>query len=248
MNATEHGSGNRALPVGACAGEPLSARHALGVAALCWAGFAIVVVAVHGHVIDGEDAAGLTIWRRSDDLGAARGPTWLLEAMRDLTALGGPLLRNLFALGALAALLAIQARMRALRFGLTVIGGWLLDVLLKALVGRARPVIVPHLMDVTGHSFPSGHSFNAAVVYTAMALAFAWFTPRRCVRASLITVAVVTSLMVSLTRVWLGVHYPTDVIAGWLGGTGWAFLASATLPRIFGLDRQLPSTPDPHES
>jgi len=86
-------------------------------------------------------------------------------------------------------------------------------------------------MDVTGNSFPSGHSFNGAVVYIAMALAFAAISRRETVRATLIAGALAVSLIVAWSRVWLGVHWPSDVIAGWLGGAGWAFLASALLYR-----------------
>jgi undecaprenyl-diphosphatase len=90
-------------------------------------------------------------------------------------------------------------------------------------------MIVPHLTEAGGQSFPSGHSFNSAVVYIAIALAFAAMSPRRSVRWTLIISAVVLSIAIALSRVWLGVHFPTDVAAGWLGGAGWAFLASALL-------------------
>jgi undecaprenyl-diphosphatase len=108
-------------------------------------------------------------------------------------------------------------------------GGWLVNSVVKLAVGRPRPMIVPHLTEAGGQSFPSGHSFNSAVIYIAIALAFAAMSPRRSVRWTLIISAMVLSIAIAVSRVWLGVHFPTDVAAGWLGGAGWAFLASALL-------------------
>ena len=96
-------------------------------------------------------------------------------------------------------------------------------------------------------SFPSGHSFNSAVVYIGIALAFAAISPRQSVRLTVIGIAVVLTLLVSLSRVWLGVHYPSDAIAGWLGGAGWAFLAAALLyrPAKAVADSDMGEQPDP---
>ena len=98
-------------------------------------------------------------------------------------------------------------------------------------MSRPRPQIVPHLTEAGGASFPSGHSFNSAVVYIAIALAFATLSARQSVRLTIVGAAIVLSLVVAWTRVWLGVHFPSDVVAGWLGGAGWAFLAAALLQR-----------------
>ena len=155
----------------------------------------------------------------------------MIEAIRDTTALGGVLLRNLFAIAAVVALLFLKLRREAVLFALTVSLGWLANTGLKQLVGRERPQIVTHLMEAGGESFPSGHSFNAAVVYIAMAIAFAAMTRRHAVRYVLIGTAMVLSALVAWSRVLLGVHFPSDVLAGWLGGAGWAFLAAALLYR-----------------
>lgn len=206
----------------------ISARHALIASALCWAGFLFIVwLIVTGHG-SGIDSAGLLFWRRGADLIPA-GPQWLLEAVRDLTALGGVLLRNLILVGVLGALLFLRMRREAALLTGTVMGGWLVNSLVKLAVGRPRPLIVPHLTEAGGQSFPSGHSFNSAVVYIAIALAFAAMSPRRSVRWTLIASAIGLSIAIAVSRVWLGVHFPTDVAAGWLGGAGWAFLASALL-------------------
>jgi len=210
-------------------GYRIDPRKALVVAALCWAGFGAVVWAVPTGHADTLDHAGLLFWRGADlrPLGSPK----LLEAVRDVTALGGTLLRNLFAAMAALALLFLRLRREAALLVLTIASGWAVNSGVKMLVGRARPTLVPHAMDVTGNSFPSGHSFNGAVVYIAMALAFAAISRRETVRATLIAGALAVSLIVAWSRVWLGVHWPSDVIAGWLGGAGWAFLASALLYR-----------------
>ncbi|WP_408587332.1 phosphatase PAP2 family protein [Novosphingobium sp.] len=208
----------------------IASSHALLAASLCWLGFAFVTWSVATGRSGTIDSAGLLFWRRGAGFAPA-GPPGLLEAVRDLTSLGGVLLRNLVAAGALAALLFLRLRREAVVLAATVAGGWIVNTLVKLAVGRPRPLIVPHLTEAGGQSFPSGHSFNSAVVYIAIALAFASMSPRRSVRWTVIGVAVALSLAVAFTRVWLGVHFPSDVAAGWFGGAGWAFLASALLHR-----------------
>lgn len=208
----------------------IAPRHALIAAALCWTGFAAVAWMVHAGATTALDREGLLFWRSGAELMPA-GPGWLLEGMLDLTALGGVFLRNLFALGAVAALLFIGARREALAFAVTVSGAWIADWLIKIAVARPRPQIVPHLTEVSGTSFPSGHSFNAAAIYIAMALTFAAMSAHRSVRLTLIGGTIALSLAIAASRVWLGVHFPTGAAAGWLGGAGWAFFASALLHR-----------------
>lgn len=204
-------------------GWRISPARALAAGALCWAGFAIIVWLVLTGQTGSLDEFGL--------LAAHAGSDRVLEFTRDTTALGGVFLRNLFALGAVAALLFLNFRREAVLFALTVIGGAIANSAVKALVGRERPQIVPHLMEATGGSFPSGHSFNAAVVYIAMALTFAAISRRHSVRYTIIGAAVIVSALVAWSRVMLGVHFPSDAIAGWLGGAGWAFVASALFYR-----------------
>ena len=199
-------------------------------AAVCWTLFLIAVWAFYSGVSARFDAAGMLMWRTGPDLHPA-GPAWLREGVRDFTALGGVLLRHLVAIGALAALLFLRLRREAVLLAGTIMSGWIVDTLIKHFVGRARPTIVPHLIEAGGTSFPSGHSFNSAVVYIAIALAFAAISPRQSVRLTLIATAIAVTLLIALSRVWLGVHWPTDVLAGWFGGAAWTFTASALLHR-----------------
>lgn len=186
------------------------------------------------------DRAGLLFWRGADLL--PLGPAWLLEGVRDLTGLGGVLLRNLFALGAATALLFLRLRREAAVLVLTVLSGWGVDDAIKDVVDRPRPQLVPHLTQAGGASFPSGHSFNAALIYLTIALVFAGLSRHRSVRTTLVAVALVVGVAIAWSRVWLGVHWPSDAIAGWLGGTGWALLATALTERGRYLRR---STADP---
>ena len=206
-------------------------RHkALVAAALCWGGFAIMAYLVTHGLTGDFDRWGLLSWRTGEDL-HPRGPELIFESVRDVTALGGVFLRNLFALAAVVALLFLKLRREAFLYAATVIGGWLANTGLKLLVGRERPQIVPHLTEAGGESFPSGHSFSAAVVWIGMALAFVALSRRHSVRYTIIGAAMVLSAMVAWSRVMLGVHFPSDVVAGWLGGAGWSFLAAAVLYR-----------------
>ncbi len=227
-------------------GFTIDRRKALIVAALLWAGFALTVWLVLTGRTGAFDEFGLLAARTGEDRAFAGGDL-LLEMVRDMTALGGVLLRNLFALAAVVALLFLSLRREAALFAMTVAGGWIANSALKGLVGRERPQIVPHLMEAGGESFPSGHSFNSAVVYIAVALAFASMSSRHSVRYTLVGSAMVLSAMIAWSRVMLGVHFPSDVTAGWLGGAGWAFLAAALLykPAKAAADSEVAEAIDP---
>lgn len=211
-------------------GWRIDPRKAAAVGLACWLAVAVIAFLVTTGKSQSIDAIGLLFWRTTPELAPA-GPPLLVEMVRDLTALGGVLLRNLLAIGAIVALLFLRLRREALLLTFTIAGGWLVNTLLKEAIGRDRPQIVPHLMSAGGDSFPSGHSFNSAVVFIAIALAFATLSTREAVRVTVIGAALAVSLAIAWSRVWLGVHFPSDVIAGWLGGAGWAFLACALLQR-----------------
>lgn len=197
----------------------LSRSTLLWAALLCWAGFAAVAVRVELDASGSFDLAGILVWRSSGEV-----PSALIVIVRDISALGGAVVRNLFALAVVAWLLVAGLRRQAVFVVLAVASSAALAASLKWLIARPRPDILNHLVEVSDTSFPSGHSFNAAATYFAVALALAALARTEGARAALIAVAAILSLAVAWSRVWLGVHYPTDVIAGWLGGTGWALL------------------------
>ncbi len=205
-------------------------QHALIAAALCWLGFAVIAMLVLTDRLGTFDAAGLRYFRTGANLRSVGSPA-LLEAVRDWTMLGGALVLNLVGLIAVAALLRVRLRRKASLLAATMLSGWAVNTLLKAMFARPRPTLVPHLTEFGGLSFPSGHSFNSAAVYLSIALVLASLSPQRWVRWSMIAGAALISALVALSRVWLGVHYPSDALAGWLGGTAWALTASALLYR-----------------
>lgn len=206
--------------------EPRWRNRDLLIGALaCWAGFVLVLIAVNAGWLDGFDSAGLSAFRNRD--GTLIGPPALLTAICAVTAFGGVALRNVIVLAALGTLAFNRERAREIWLTATVIGGWGVDSLVKGVIARSRPALVPHLVSADGYSFPSGHSFNSAVVYLGMALVLSGMLSRPGHRRILVASALALSIAVGITRVMLGVHYPSDVIAGWLGGTGWVLLIAS---------------------
>jgi undecaprenyl-diphosphatase len=166
----------------------------------------------------------LRSFRHRVDLAVPVGPAWLHEAMVDITALGGTSVLLLVIVVALGYLL-LQRRYGGMALvAIASAGGGLLTVALKSTFGRTRPDVVPHLVTVDGLSFPSGHSMAAAVTYLTLGALLARFTAPRRLRAYVIGVSLALTVLIGTTRVYLGVHYPTDVLAGWAAGLGWALL------------------------
>ena len=160
--------------------------------------------------------------RREGDPAMPIGPSWLAQMVTDITALGGPavlVIVILFAIG----YLALERRYGAAALVIVAsAGGGLLSVGLKQVFARDRPDIVPHLVAVDSLSFPSGHAMAAAVIYLTLGALLARFTARRRMRVYVIGVSLVLTFLVGTTRLYLGVHYPSDVLAGWSGGLAWA--------------------------
>ena len=152
------------------------------------------------------------------------GPPAVQESARDLTALGGTtalLLVTVITGGFL--LLDGKKRMVLFMVG-SIGGGLLLSVLLKSEFQRPRPDLVPHGAYVSTTSFPSGHSMLSAVTYLTLGALLARSQPRKIMKAYFLLVAALLSFLVGASRVYLGVHWPTDVLAGWTAGASWAIL------------------------
>ena len=165
--------------------------------------------------------------RRANDLAQPIGPRWLQYAMLDFTALGGVAVLTLVAVLGMGFLLAKRRWARAAFLVAATGGGAILSGVLKANYQRPRPDFVAHLAAVDTTSFPSGHAMNSAVVYLTLGVLLARAVPERRVKAYLAGVAVALTLIVGVSRVYLGVHYPTDVLGGWTVGAAWAGLCWA---------------------
>jgi undecaprenyl-diphosphatase len=164
--------------------------------------------------------------RQPDNPAVPIGPRWLSEAARDVTALGSGSVLALVVV-AVTGFLALVRRYRTLLFVLgSTLGGAMLNAWLKGLLGRPRPAVVPHLTWVLSESFPSGHAMLSAIVYLTLGALLAQLTERRRLKAYLLGAALLLTLLIGVTRVYLGVHYPTDVLGGWMAGLAWALLTA----------------------
>ena len=162
--------------------------------------------------------------RNPDDLSDPIGPPWLEETMRDITGLGS-VFTIVFLTAAVAAYLALSGKTRIGGFVIAAVGGGeMVSTVLKLFYQRPRPDLVPHGMDVFTASFPSGHAMMSAIAYLTLATLLARVDPRRRVKALVLFLGVAMTLLVGISRVYLGVHWPSDVLAGWCVGAAWAAL------------------------
>lgn len=187
-----------------------------------------IFIELQDEVREGEplpfDEWMLLWFREADDPSALRGPEWLEETVRDITALGGPTVLTIVTVG-ISGFFLLRRQFQPLLLMLgTVIGGAFLVDGLKELYERTRPEMTAHLVEEASHSFPSGHSTMATVVYLSLAVMLAQFQKKRRMRVYIVGYAALLAFMIGISRVILGVHYPSDVAAGWTVGVLWASL------------------------
>ena len=154
--------------------------------------------------------------------GDPRGPWWLEGAATDLTALGGLSVLTLFAIVAIAFLLIQRKRLSALLLLLGLAGGVTLSEGLKSVFGRPRPPAAFQALETLNASFPSGHTLLATVFYLTLGVMLTRAFPRAHLKAFVLGAAMTVALLIGLTRVYLGVHWASDVFAGWCAGAAWA--------------------------
>lgn len=184
--------------------------------------FLLLTVLISSPAMQQFDELVILALRQTGHPATPLGPQWLVELARDFTALGGyAVLVTLTIL--VTTFLRLENKPKRARFAtLTIIGGYLLSMTLKALVGRPRPDIVPWLSFPHSSSFPSGHSMMSAVVYLTMGLMLSELASHRRVKVFLAVTPLVIAAAVGFSRVYMGVHYLTDVVAGWSAGICWA--------------------------
>ncbi len=152
------------------------------------------------------------------------GPAWLQGAMRDITALGSASVLTLITAAAAIYLFLIKRPATALFVIASIASGQMLSSLLKAGVDRPRPELVSHLVQETSLSFPSGHAMISALTFLTLGALVSRVVHGRTTKTYVLSLAVFMSLLVGVSRIYLGVHWPSDVLAGWCAGFAWAML------------------------
>ncbi|MFI4972976.1 MAG: phosphatase PAP2 family protein [Caulobacterales bacterium] len=195
------------------------------------AGFAALAAEAREGDIGAVDRVLLLAFRLPGDVSIAIGPPWVEESARDITALGGFTVLALVSVFATVMLLLHGRRLQAVVFAVAVLFAQAASEVLKHLIARPRPILVSHLDLVYSASFPSGHAMMSPVVYLTLAAVLAAGSERRSVRVLLVGSAMLLAAAVGITRVYLGVHWPTDVLAGWILGAAIALAGSYALLR-----------------
>ena len=220
------------------------------VAGALWGFVALAAEMLEGDLHAFDEAVLLALRTPGDPTNPIGGPQ-VEVAMRDLTALGGVTILTLMTAAVLAYLILRGARASALFVLCAVLGGQLLSHFAKFAFSRPRPDLVPHGVDVATASFPSGHSMMAAVTYLTLAVMLARTEKRRRIRAFLVIMAALLAALVGTSRVYLGVHWPSDVLAGWSLGAAWALgvaLLARWLARRGRIEPEAPCEPEPAEA
>jgi undecaprenyl-diphosphatase len=169
------------------------------------------------------DRTLLLALRRPGDL-QPLGPPAMLNAARDISALGGPAVLTLLT-AAVSLFLALNGKKHMALFVCASIGsGLLVSSLLKDSFDRPRPDLVPHEVYAASYSFPSGHSMLSALTYLTLGAILARSHERKLLKAYFLLLATFLTGLIGVTRVYLGVHWPTDVLAGWTAGAVWALV------------------------
>jgi undecaprenyl-diphosphatase len=178
------------------------------------------------EVVEGEplwfDRTVMLAFRDAANPSTPIGPPWLLEAARDVTSLGSTIVIGFILLAVVGYLLLDRERTAAGLMLVAVLGGAALNSFLKFEFARPRPDFMPAAVQVFTSSFPSGHAALSAITYLTLGAILARTHPSARIRIYFVSLAALVTGLVGLSRVYLGVHYPTDVLGGWCLGTAWA--------------------------
>lgn len=173
------------------------------------------------------------------------GPAWVHEMVRDITALGSFAVLGVIVVSVCGYLLMAGKRSSAVLILVSVLGGTILSTVLKMGYDRPRPDLAVMSHQFTA-SFPSGHAMLSAVTFLTLGAILAGIAPNRRLQIFSVSAAILLTLLVGMSRVFMGVHYPSDVLAGWSIGAAWALFCSAMamiLRRMGKVD-----APAPHDS
>lgn len=195
-------------------------------------GIALPVLAfieIADEVTEGEGEVrwfdeGLLLALRTSDPADPIGPRWLETSVMDISALGGFAVLALVTLFAVGYLLTLNKWRNALMLLVATLGGTAISEGLKMGFNRPRPDLVAHIVETTSMSFPSGHAMLSAVTYLTLGALIARTQEKRSLRGYVLGAAILVTLLIGLSRIYLGVHWPTDVLAGWCLGAAWALI------------------------
>jgi undecaprenyl-diphosphatase len=179
---------------------------------------------VAGGETEAIDTRLILALREDGDHNDPLGPPWVEEMVRDLTSLGGTALLTLIVL-VVTIYYVLQGRYREMLVMLTaVLGAFMLSYMLKGIFDRPRPDLIPEGEYVYTASFPSGHALLAASTYLTLGIIVAQLMAQIKLRVFVLLLSTIVIVLVGFSRVYLGVHWPTDVLAGWTIGIVWAML------------------------
>ena len=181
--------------------------------------------------------------RTSADPRVPIGPTWLPEAARDLTSLGSIIVLVIITLAVVGYLFLAGRSAVAWLTLIAVFGGIVLSDLLKLAFERARPDVVNPLARVFTTSFPSGHATLSAITYLTIGAVLARNQPSLTISLYFMSLAAFLTVLIGISRIYLGVHYPTDVLGGWCIGAAWAMGCWAVMTRMRSVGQIDPTSP-----
>jgi undecaprenyl-diphosphatase len=189
-------------------------------------GLIYVFMGLVDEVFEGDshdiDTKILLMMRTAGNLADPIGPPWVEEMVRDITALGGTIILTFMTIACAFYLFATKKASEAWFLLASVSIGILISNSMKIGFSRPRPDLVPHDSITSMASFPSGHSLMAAVVYLSLGALIAESQSRTVLKIYVMSLAIIITILVGISRIYLGVHWPSDVLAGWIAGSAWA--------------------------
>jgi undecaprenyl-diphosphatase len=197
-------------------------------ALLLAAALGLVFAKILSELLEGDtaavDRAILQLFRAPGNPSEPLGPYWLQAMARDITSLGGLAVLSLVTIASLGYLALTRQWSFAAMVMASVLGGTAISSAVKLLIQRPRPSFSPEVIHLHDYSFPSGHSFLSAVTYLTLGILLARVQSRLTTKIYLLSLAMGITILVGLSRLYLGVHWPSDVLAGWCAGAAWAIL------------------------
>jgi undecaprenyl-diphosphatase len=157
---------------------------------------------------------------------------WLTTTALDVTALGSITLVVLFSAFTLMVLLVLRDRLGAIQLVAASAGAGILTLVTKNIIERIRPEEAQRLVVVSGFSYPSGHSLSTSALYLTIAIIAGRYVHHSGAKAAVFLAVSAVLIMVGASRVYLGVHYATDVVSGISLGAAWALLLAGFFPLV----------------